>query len=417
MIFPLIVFTILSIAAIHLLMKKQKYKLSIGKISAIFLYKLAIGSLYGYVFSKYFGHDDTWFIHNGGLEQTHLIKNDLKHFLYQLTPSYSWEKAGNSLKDFFPRWLSDMEWNLLRKPLGILNFFTGGNYYVNLTYINFLSFWGLFWIYQLFIQNFPNSGKILLGIIFFLPTTAFWLSGLRSEAFLIFFFGLFLKLVQNKKKYWSAAAAWLVIAIFRADFAFVLIPLWYSWVWWLRDQRQLKRKLLITYAVFISAITLLSLILPGGYPWQFIVQKQAAFFKLTGSSVSLTPLSAEFPYWLKAFPQALVNTYLKPFLNEAEGVFQLSMSLSQLLVAGAAVMYLFMYRKPSICPPYDLKARAWLYHLVIWSITLYLIVGLIVPFPGAIIRYKIIGELMLICCVAVSWKSRISPQIKTYYKK
>lgn len=417
MIFPLIVFTAIAIWSIHSLMKHQSSRLSIWKISLIFIYKLALGSAYGYIFANFFPNDDTWFIHQGGLEQTYLIKNDLKHFLYQLTPAYSWEKANHNIIDFIPRFLSDLEWNLLRKPLGILNIFSGGNYYVNLTFINFFSFWGLFWIYQIFIKNFPNAKNLLIILLFFLPTSAFWLSGLRSEPFLIFFFGLFLKLLWNKKKIWPAWYAWLGIAVLRIDLAFTLIPFGAALYWWLRDPHQLKKKILVSYGSFIALFIICSFIIPGNYPWSFIVEKQAAFFNLTGTRYTLTSLSTDFPNWISAFPQAIINTYLRPFLNEAEGIFQLITSLSQIIIITMIGLFLFMKRKPTICPPYDLKGRALLFNLITWTVLAYLFIGLIVPFPGAIVRYKIIAELILVTCVAMKWKSWLKPQIKTYYKK
>lgn len=417
MIFPLIIFIVLSIWSIHYFMKHQMHKLDSWKITTIFIYKLIIGCIYGYIFSKYFTNDDTWFIHEGGLEQTLLIKNDFKHFLYQLTPMYSWERAEYNIWAFFPRWLSDIEWNLLRKPLGVINIFSGGNYYVNLCFINIFSFWGLFWIYQIFLRNFPNAKNLLFFIVFFLPTTAFWLSGLRSEPYLIFFVGWFLKWVIYHKKYTIPILPWLGIAVLRIDLAFTLIPFWISLVWWRKDSHLLKRKIAIAYGGFIFLFIVLSLLLPNHYPWKILVDKQAAFFELQGTQFSLTPLTAEFPQWLLAIPQSFINTYLRPFLNEAEGIFQLMSSLSQIAIMASILVFWFIKRKPSICPPYDLKGRAILFNVVVWTVFAYLIIGLVVPFPGAIVRYKIIPELLLITCIAMNWRSKIRPQITTYYKK
>jgi hypothetical protein len=169
-----------------------------------------------------------------------------------------------------------------------------------------------------------------------------------------------------------------------------------------------SRKPVFSYAtVLATAIVLFFItvaILPdGGLPGK-IVQKQATFLNLQGSRFALDTLSAGPASFLKVLPQAAMNTFLRPFPWEAHGSLQLMASGEVILFW--AIMIIAVVRRRH-------DWRLLLRHPVIlflltFSITIYLMIGYVVPFAGAIVRYKAIAGLLLIA-VAIAFMKQRNP--------
>jgi hypothetical protein len=134
--------------------------------------------------------------------------------------------------------------------------------------------------------------------------------------------------------------------------------------------------------------------LPGS-----IARKQKQFFSLKGTSFQLDSLQPTPSGFLKVFPQAAANTFVRPFPWETKGLLQLLSSAETIifwLVICLAVWQRDEQWRLRISNPV-------IVFMLCLSVSVYLFIGYIVPFPGAIVRYKAIPELLILCCmIAVS---------------
>ena len=87
---------------------------------------------------------------------------------------------------------------------------------------------------------------------------------------------------------------------------------------------------------------------------------------------------------------AMVNTLVRPFIWEANGFLQVITALETtiFLLSILCIVY-FADWKAVVSDP-------WISGAILFSLSLFLFIGLTIPFPGAIIRYKAIPELLLL---------------------
>ena len=137
--------------------------------------------------------------------------------------------------------------------------------------------------------------------------------------------------------------------------------------------------------------------IPPLYISGHVAQKQIEFSKLKGTTFRLDPLDESPASYLRVLPQAAANTFIRPFPWEVKGILQLLAS-AEVVAFWIVLILSIVYRHPYW------KLR--LFHPVILmicslAVSMYLVTGFIVPYPGAIVRYKSIAEILLLC-VAVS---------------
>ena len=192
---------------------------------------------------------------------------------------------------------------------------------------------------------------------------------------------------------------WVVIGfsgllIMRNSIAFLILPALVAW--WISARH--TRKPFLTFALVYGIALILffgSTLLPYGNLTTSIVERQEEFFRLKGTAFELDTLQPTVTSFIKILPQAAENTFLRPYPWEAEGPLQWMASLETVFVFLVLILAIFRknYQRDTLKNPLILV-------LLFFTLTLYLSIGYTVPFPGAIVRYKIIGELFLLCIAA-----------------
>jgi hypothetical protein len=373
-----------------------------------FAVKLLLGFIYGYIFLHYYDGDDTWQLFRSSLIETQLLLNDPKQFfINEFTPANALA-TGNSVADVIEIYLNDLQYVLIVKGMAIMNLVTRGNYYLNSIFFNAITFFGHFWLFRLMIELFPAKGQFYFGVIFLFLPAVFWLSGIRVDGFLFFFLSMLLYYVCSKRKQILKQVAIGVIAfagvaICRPQVAVLtgigLIAFYLA--------RKTGKPLVAFVTVYALAIVLFfasAFLLPGhGLPG-VMAAKQQEFLRFQGTRFNIIELDRTPVSYLKALPGALANTFLRPFPWEAKGTLQMLASFEVLIFWAVVVTCLF--RSHTFW-----KIR--LYHPVILlflfvSVNICLLVGYLVPFPGAIVRYRAIPQLLILCAVLslTRWKEK-----------
>jgi hypothetical protein len=361
--------------------------------------KILVAWLYGYIFLHYYKGDDTWALHSHSLKEKQMLLDDPYRFFWEFTPATA-IRNGNSFIDIIRFYLNDLEYCLQAKTLGFINLISRGNYYINAIFWNFFIFWGHYWLFKVLVTTFPAKRNFYFLLIFFFPPAVFWLSGIRSDGLLFVSFSL-LVLYFNRwllTRWWSSAligiAGFIGVLIFRSPVAALLVPALISW--WLATRFERKPLFQFVWVYSLAAtVFFLSAVFSSNNLPGIVVQRQREFMRLKGSSLPLDTLQPTIKSFTVIFPQATVNSFIRPYLWEAKGILQ-GMAALEIIIFWGMLIFIFVYHDP------DWKTiinQPLILFLVFWSISLYVFVGYTIPFPGAIIRYKIIAELCMLAAL------------------
>ncbi|HLY68898.1 MAG TPA: hypothetical protein VKR53_04170, partial [Puia sp.] len=316
----------------------------------------------------------------------------------------------------FKIYIADVEYWTMRKLLAVFNIFSRGNYYINALFFDFVVFWGPFLLLKFLLNYFPAKKNILIVIIFFFPTTSFWLSGIRGEG-LIFLF-MMITIYYAAKWFTDHRLSRIMLSImgvagmiiFRGVFLLVFVPAFLSWLLTFRFKQKHFSVFGIVYA--LSAIVFFgsSLISAKNNLPAAMVSRQQEFFQLHGNTVfGLDSLQPTLMSFLRVAPQAFSNTFLRPFVWETKGILQI-VSAFDIVIFWIFIFFLFFSpeknRKTHLDNPVLLM-------FLFYGFSLMLLIGYIVPFPGAIVRYKAIPELLLLVFMAIA--SNCKKQINIFY--
>jgi hypothetical protein len=402
----ILLFTFLSILFCRKIISQQGAALSTLELTGAFCFKVIMGALYGYVFLHYYGGDDTWLLNRESMvEYNKLITSPLT-FISDFNPVPAFER-NDGFRQGLHYYLVDLEFWMITKPLALFNLLSRGDYYINSVFFNFIVFWGHYWLYRLLVTEFPNKRKPLLLIIFFFPPVVFWLSGIRADGLLLFFIALlfvqFNRWITTKNKrglVWSVVAL-LFMLVLRNAVAILLVPALAAW--WLVAKN--GRKPLLTFTlVYLTSIVLFFSTLwisPAANLPSMIVKRQQEYLALHGNTrFELDTLQATPASFIRVLPQSLNNTFLRPYIWEAKGPLQLVTAL-EVIFFWLLILWFFFRKqmgwKQALTSPLILS-------FIYFSIFSYVLIGYTVPFPGAIIRYKIIFELMLLITISLCTK-------------
>lgn len=379
------------------IIEKDKFPLSYLQLSLALIIKISLACLYGYIFLRFYGGDDTWQMHMEGIEQGNLLKTNPALFFREFTPAAE-IYTENKLK-FLHSYLQDLEFYIQAKTLAVFNLLTAGNYYLNAFLFSLIIFWGHYWLFSMMNDRFPGNKNLFYLVIFLFIPAVFWISGIRSDSWLFFFTSLLLfsfnKSLRNSS---LLTISGIVIGfagmlIFRAPYAFLVLP---ALVAWTLSEKGNKR----TSVAFIAVYGIALLLFFGSFylseknaATNIIVNKQQAFFALEGNTrYSLDTLEANPLSFARILPQAVSNTILRPFPWEVKGAFQVLSVLENLVFLIVILLFVINMIRQKILPPPPV-----FWALLIFAFSIYVLVGYIVPFPGAIVRYKAIPEMILLC--------------------
>jgi len=400
----ILLYTLVFLCVLYWFCKRETAQLTFKQASLAFIVKIIFGCFYGWFFLHYYGGDDTWYYQLEALKELQLLrqhpsaffKKDLFESGYTDNPFVT---VFNSNDSFF----KDLQQNLLIKLLAIFNLLSGGRYYVNVVLYNSLTFFGSYYFFALITRYYTAKKNLWLLIVFFFPPLVFWTSGIRKDGLcVVFIFGCLYytaMLISSAKRHLKyaviAIAFFICLFLIRGFLALSLVPVATAWV--IAEKLSIARSIKIYIAVAGSFILLffLTVFMPVSYNLpQKIADRQLAYTQLKGgSAISLKHLEPTFLSYASVLPQALNNTFLQPYPQYAfTSPLYLLAFMENILVIGLTIAVLLKpvrNWKTIIKQPFTLA----MLFLVLIN---YSAIGFLVPFIGAIIRYKIIFEALLI---------------------
>ncbi|MCC7050445.1 MAG: hypothetical protein IT239_01520, partial [Bacteroidia bacterium] len=272
-----------------------------------------------------------------------------------------------------------------------LMLFSGGNYYVHIILLNFLSFLGLILMLRFFLSYIKVKTFALALIIFLCPSLLFWGSGVLKEGVLLFGLGLlvysFKKTINKNYRHFL----FLLLAIFLLIYTkfYVLMAIVPALVaMWIIKLTQTKKKFLTYLSVYFLGFIFITFLAPYLLNYDFVATlsaKQKDFINVANdwgaNSKIETPLLNNQPINLiKYLPNALITALFRPFFFDAKNGMMLISSVENLF-------YIFLFSL-SIIYNNRKKAHQIIYFSLFFCITLGALIGWVTPILGAIVRYK-----------------------------
>ena len=380
-----------------------------SQLIILFLLKVMAGIFYGWI-GIYYGQMaqmiDTWAYHVESLSEYKLLTSDPVEFFTNLFHS-SYEKGYSNFLTSQNSWWNDVKANFLIKILAIFNLFSFGNYYINIIFYSFISFFGPIAIYRVMADVFPGRKFILLIAVFLAPSFIYWTSGLHKEG--LIFLGLALMIYHFYFGFKENRFSLTRILVILFGFALVLIlrnflilPLLPPLFAWMLCQRLKWSPVLVFSSVFLIWILLFftakylhpSLDFPNA-----TVLKQQEFLKLGGgSAVPVKKLEPTPASYISLLPQALSLTVLRPYPTDVRHLLSLAAAIEIALLLLVFLIFLLLKTKGRRPVPLILFC-------IFFSFGVLVMVGYTVNILGAIVRYRSIVFTLLLAPVAanINW--------------
>ncbi|MBL0102990.1 MAG: hypothetical protein IPP51_04100 [Bacteroidetes bacterium] len=375
--------------------------------SAIFLIKIAAGICLGLIYTYYYTDiktTDTFKFFNDSKILYGSLKNSPWDF-FRMISGYHADDA--DLRHYYLQmdsWLNNNMFVNDNRTIIRLNaffcLFTIGHYYPNVVFLNFLSFSGLFCLYKVFISVLPERKKALLIFTFLFPSVLFWGSGLLKDGLLLFGLGLFLyqfhKLLTDKidkSRIFFLLIGIAVLFLTKVYVIALLVPALFAW--YLSNKLESIKPIYIflaSYLIYFVVAFNVYHIFPEYHLAAILYWKQWNFYGYallmhSNSLIQIPLLDFNAITVIKYSPNAFANTLLRPSLLDISGnPLQLLAIAENTLILLLLSLPIFFYRKQNKASQNSLFLTA-----CFLTITLFILIGLITPVLGAIVRYKIPG--------------------------
>jgi hypothetical protein len=374
-------------------------------ISGIFLLKIMAGTalwaIYTYLYTdratadvfKYFDDSAHMFKalpdHPGDyLRMLFGIGNDAPEFL-----SLYYAEMNNWERHFESNLYNDA--HTIIRYNALVRLFSFGEFHVHTVVSAFLSLTGMIGLYRAFVRTLPGLERILMAVVFLLPSVLFWASGVIKECLLFFGLGLLIHVLDrmsHERSRWfdAPALAFILVLLFFLKFYVLmsLIPALVLLFWAHRSRRPwLGLKLLVVYGAFVILGLNLHHFIPGLDVLGILTMKQRDFVGLalkmnSGSFVMPVLLLPDPVLFIRQAPYALYITLLGPLVHAGPGALGLVSLLENLGILMFLCCCIYFRR------PWKEVDQALVLSLICYVVMLALVIGWTTPVMGAIVRYR-----------------------------
>lgn len=311
------------------------------------------------------------------------------------------------------RWNRSVSYGVLNDNPTIIKFnalvlfLSLGYFHTHTLFMGFVCFSGLVLLYRFFSRTTSIPPWQLFAAVILPPSLLFWSGGVLKEGLLIFGLGLlFFCISECMRKKFIAGIVGIVAAVILLLYAkaYVLIAFAPGILFYILVQLTSTKHLLLKF--FGLQIALFTVVFTLGY-WVddydvlYMFQlKQKDFYSLVnsmsvGSMISIPPINNTFDIILLA-PNALFITYFRPHLLEANSATFLAAALENVFYAFFILAAVLRFKKPTP------KEAAVALMCLSCVMGLGVLVGLVTPVLGAVVRYKIPAlSLLIIMCLII----------------
>ena len=379
-----------------------------GWLLLFFALHIAAGCAHTFIAYHYYpDHGDVWFFFQRSFLTRHRLTSEFNLFLYE---NSTWNYATHN---------GIILVNIL------LNYLSFDNLYINTLLFSFPVFLGNIALFRVFRRQFPGDPLTAISALV-LPSTLFWTSCLHREGAVYSLLGLLFYYGDRFfSRRWDIRTGLYCLLLFggivyfRPAVALSLLPALLVWSvlssqsltpsqrpepmerpGMLSPRSGVPRPAIVLAATALTLL-LLFFVIPG--PASALLRslsaRQQEFQILEGGSrIYLPSLQNNWSSVLRVFPWALRNGLFEPLPGSGGQSVYIAFSLELIVIWGIIIGALFrriIGRRPPFSP------FAWT--CLVYSLPGMFLVGMIVPFAGAIVRYRSIYLPFLLAPFLHSW--------------
>jgi hypothetical protein len=356
----------------------------------LFVLKIVGGIFYSYVMNvRFYGGDS----HVNYVEVFGHVQNLAKDWKWELHYFITGWSGFDLNAHYFSKAnataLSDLGSQLNYRIMYISTILSFGNEMVNIIFYNFLFFIGQLALYKFFIQIAANKKIILLAIVFAIPSVWFWCSGIHKDGFILSLFGVLLLAMYNwkstrKHKYFFVMILALMgLFCIRYYISLLILPIWICFLITVYYSKLASWKIYIGGFILFTILffNIHHLITPLR-PADMVVKKQLEFLQLKGNSfIAMDTMKPTLSNFIQVAPKALTRVLARPYITESKDLMYLITSIETILLLLIISILLFLKKQHH-------ANKTFIHFCLITGFIMFLIIGYIIPFSGAFIRYR-----------------------------
>ena len=356
-----------------------------GILLAFFALRVAMGCLHTWVAYKYYPHQgDIWLFFQNSFTTRHQLSRGLSFF---------W--AHNSYL-VHPVYLTH---NLIEWMHILFNFLSFDNLYINTLFFSFITLGGYIALFRVFYEQFGRDALSAVSMLL-LPSVLFWTSCIQTEGIIYPMLGwLLYTLHRGFKAGWTPARIirgillTALVIFLRPALAIGLLP---ALAIWMGGEMQIRRT---TFFIGAGALILLIIGLHTYKPDllnnipRMLSARQHEFQVLNGNSrIPLPDLKPNWNALRDLIPDALFNGFFQP-LPGAGGqkiylVFSVELMAIGLITGLSFLVFLVNGARGGQPFPTFHYPRFFAAACLFFAFLGILLIGCIIPFVGAIVRYR-----------------------------
>ena len=347
--------------------------------------------VYGYIYSLIPPQQkisDTWRFFYEGRAETDILFNNPKKFFTDIFYN-PYDKGYLRFFSTIQSYWSDLKNNVMIKLVAVFNVFSFKSYYINTIFFSYVCFFGPVALYRIYAAIFPGKTWQTITSCFLVPSFLYWCSGIHKDG-LIFTGICFIMYHLHKitagegafhRRYVYIFFCLLFIFPLRNYITVLLIPLIIAWV---LSNKVKKKKWAVFTGVYLICIGLFftsRFIHPKlNLPLSVII-RQTEFQELEGNSrIETTKLLPGFKSFIRNLPEAMNHALLRPYPAEMKGILYIPAAIEVIFYLTLFIFYLFrgrnVFNEPSVLFSF------------FFSFCLLILIGYMIPFIGAIVRYR-----------------------------
>lgn len=380
----------------------QKEGIQFKWISLAFTIRVISGILYGY-YDAYVlkGGDSMNYFRDANWIHQAIYTEPIAYLkmVFGIDDSLFFEKYYNYLVnwktndfDYFPN-----DARTIIRLNAVIRLFSFGYYNVHVIVFSFISFIGLSYLYKVFIKILDLNRSFIFAILFFTPSVILWGSALLKEPILLFGLGLFVYQLYkltiegfHLRNFILLFAAMTVILLVRFHVLVCILPGVIVYLWSGRQGKNMITKAAIVYSSFLIVALSFHHIVPGYNVAHIIYGKQMNFikneeFQKPGVAIEYMEIKPELTDIIMHSPAAFLKALIAPQKKIFTNPYRLVFFIEHIL------FWLFFYSVIRNFKTPDKKIFPFLFLCCSYFVIQYTLIGLTVPFEGAIIRLRSIA--------------------------
>lgn len=359
----------------------------------LFLLKIAAGIAIGWLSLHFYGPgNDYWDVNREAWNEYQLMITDPARYLTNLFTS-GYADGYSGLFNSYNSYWNDLRGNIIIKLVSVFNIFSRGDYYINSLFFNFFVFFGHILLYRLFIKLYPgNKIPVIIGC-FLLPSMLYFSSGIHKDGLVflmlsLFIYILFQYLQQNRvtaKRVLLAGISLLLLFGIRNYILLALIPAVIAWSITVKTKAPALITVAMVYLLTGILFFTVGLVFKKINPPEIVTHKQAEYLRLQRSDtqIELSTLQPNFSSFAANAPQALNHILVRPYLWELPSRSLLPLNIELAVYHVLLLLFLFFRKKEP-----DFSYSPFILFILFFTLTLFLLIGYIVPNLGSIVRYR-----------------------------